>query len=733
VIRFVFRRAAVCVFLLGVAGAALTWRTLAELRPPALHFASHDGGGRGVQLLDRHREPLSVTFTNPWNVHDVVALHEIPPFLRSAFIAAEDKRFFEHDGADWLARAAALVTNVRNVRAVRGASTITEQVVRMLHPRPRTIWSRWLEGWEAASLERVFGKNEILEFYLNQVPYAANRRGVRQAASYYFARDLGTLSKQEMLALAVLVRAPTRFDLRHAPQASEGAIRRLADALAVAGALTPAERAALRGQTLTLQSPQLPVAAPHFIRYARANLAAAGAASAARRTTTLDAGLQAAVQGLLDRRVQHLRGRRLHAGAVLAVEHGSGEVLAWAVAGGGGAEGPTSHIDAVTTLRQPGSALKPFLYALALDGGWTASAVIDDAPLAESTSGGLHSYENYSRRFYGPVTLRDALGNSLNIPALKTLQSVGIERYLDVLRALGFAALTEHPDFYGDGIALGSGAVTLFELVQAYAVLANGGVFRPLSTVLDDPAPRGTHRVFSAEAASLVANILSDPDARALEFGRDGILSLPLQTAVKTGTSSDFRDAWAVGFNHRHTVGVWMGNLDQTPTDGVTGSTGPALLLRSVFAELGRDAGQMRPLYLSPRLTRHGVCVPAPPRTSAAEPCVQRDEWFLPGTTPAAMSVAARGGETLRFSRPTPGLQLAYDPRLPAGNQVFEFVVNGTAAGDRVVWAIDGQRVATESPAYRWPVTRGQHRVAASIWRHGAPIAELAEVAFTVR
>jgi penicillin-binding protein 1C len=141
----------------------------------------------------------------------------------------------------------------------------------------------------------------------------------------------------------------------------------------------------------------------------------------------------------------------------------------------------------------------------------------------------------------------------------------------------------------------------------------------------------------------------------------------------------------------------------------------------------------MRPLYLSPRLTRHGVCVPAPPRTSAAEPCVQRDEWFLPGTTPAAMSVAARGGETLRFSRPTPGLQLAYDPRLPAGNQVFEFVVNGTAAGDRVVWAIDGQRVATESPAYRWPVTRGQHRVAASIWRHGAPIAELAEVAFTVR
>ena len=158
-------------------------------------------------MLDRRGEPLNATFTNGWNLHDAVPLHEIPPFLRAAFVTAEDKRFFEHAGPDWRARLSAAWTNVKSGRAVRGASTISEQVVRMLHPRPRTVWSRWLEGWEASELERRFTKSEILELYLNQVPYASNRRGVRQAARYYFARDLATLSKKEMLALAVLVRA----------------------------------------------------------------------------------------------------------------------------------------------------------------------------------------------------------------------------------------------------------------------------------------------------------------------------------------------------------------------------------------------------------------------------------------------------------------------------------------------------------------------------------------------
>ncbi|HEY8522105.1 MAG TPA: penicillin-binding protein 1C [Gammaproteobacteria bacterium] len=729
---------------LGAAALALTAATLAGLRD--LPTTLEPPAPSAPRIVDRHGMPLSVSYTEPWNVHDRVALHEVPPLLRAAFVAAEDKRFFEHDGVDWWARLAALATNVAHGRAVRGASTITEQVVRMLHPRPRTLWSRWLEGFEAMRLERAFSKGEILELYLNQVPYAANRRGVVQAARYYFNRDLDTLNRKEMLALAVLVRAPSRLDLVRAPHASEGAIERLADALVAAGALDAAERAALEAEPLALEPAELDVRAPHFVRHVRTQIEALPYSPRTVRTT-LDGSLQRTVQALLDRRIAALAANGVRDGAVLVADHRTGEVLAWVVAGGGREGGPVTHIDAVTTPRQPGSALKPFVYALALDSGWTAAHVVEDAPLAEPTAFGLHSYRNYSRRFYGPVTVRDALGNSLNIPALKALQHVGAERFLDTLHALGFRGLDEHPDHYGDGIALGSGAVTLLELVQAYAALANGGVARPLRTLLDDAAePGGGERVFSAEAASLIGNILSDPEARALEFGRDSVLAFPLQTAVKTGTSSDFRDAWAVGYDYRHVVGVWLGNLDQTPSAGVSGSTGPALLLRSVFAELARTA-QTRPLYLSPRLTRRTVCVPVP-GAALEDECVQRAEWFAPGTGPeASLQAQAAGGETravgrparaqdahpIRLRRPTEGLLLAYDPRLPPESQAFEFAVDGVAPGDRVEWHIDDEVIAAEGGRYLWSVERGEHRVAATVLRDGTEIARLGAVRFIVK
>src|SRR5690606_31909165 len=244
-----------------------------------------------------------------------------------------------------------------------------EQVVRMLHPRPRTVWSRWVEGWEAQRLERAFGKSEILEFYLNQVPYASNRRGVQQAARHYFARDLGTLSRKEMLALAVLVRAPSRLDPWLAPGAADAAIARLADALVERGALRAGELDALLARPLELAEPRLAVHAPHFVRHARRE-AERAAPRAATIVTTLDGTLQVKVQAMLDERLAALAPLGVNDGAVLVADHETGEILAWAVAGGADPAGPATYIDAVKTRRQPGSALKPFVYALALDSGW---------------------------------------------------------------------------------------------------------------------------------------------------------------------------------------------------------------------------------------------------------------------------------------------------------------------------------------------------------------------------
>jgi penicillin-binding protein 1C len=750
------------VAILAAAGALLvaTLRGL-EPVPESLDMA---GESAPTRFVDRNGVPLNISYTAGWNVHDELTLPEIPPFLREAFIHAEDKRFREHGGPDWLARLSAAATNLRHLDSIRGASTITEQVVRMLHPRPRTLWTRWLEGFEAARLERRFSKDEILAFYLNQVPYAANRRGVRQAAELYFARDLATLSDREMLALAVLVRSPTRLDLKRYPEASEAAIGRLAGLMLERGAIDAARHEAILAEEAEVAESALQVSAPHFLRFARervdartaasvgtgsaGGLSAARALTSARIVTTLDAALQSRVQALLDTRLAALAEADVGQGAVLVADHATGEVLAWVVSGGGDADGPEFHIDPVTTRRQPGSAQKPLLYALALDRGATLADVVVDAPLAENVGDGLHRYRNYSERYYGPVTLREALANSLNIPALKLLHGIGPAGYLEFLSRLGIASLDAHPDRYGDGLALGNGEITLFELVEAYAVIANRGRSVPLTVLRDEITPRGA-QIMSPETASLIADALSDAEARSAEFGADSVLNLPVQTAVKTGTSSDYRDAWAVGFDSRFAVGIWMGNLGQTPTGGITGSIGPALLLRSVFAELNRD-GRTAPLYLSPRLTRRDLCLPSP--RVAPGSCLERGEWFDPRHVPEA-DLASNGGEpapaagspvsrraeatpaassAIRFRQPTAGLELAFDPRLPAGSQAFRFLLDGVAQEDYVAWTIDGATELRAGPGLVWPVTRGTHSVAAEISRNGAIIARLNPVEFLV-
>jgi penicillin-binding protein 1C len=239
------------------------------------------------------------------------------------------------------------------------------------------------------------------------------------------------------------------------------------------------------------------------------------------------------------------------------VDRRSGEILAWVVAGADPAdETPGRYFDAVLVPRQPGSALKPFLYAASFDAGWSPGARIADAPLSEAVGTGLHRFNNYSHHFYGDVSIRQALGNSLNIPAIHAVNFIGPDHYLEKLHQLGFENLTRGAGFYGDGLALGNGEVSLLELVRGFATLANQGRTLTLHAVMEDhPYKDNGVRVFSSEAATMVGNILSDPWARSLEFGRYSLLDLPIQTAVKTGTSTDYRDAWAVGYDSRYVVG----------------------------------------------------------------------------------------------------------------------------------------------------------------------------------
>jgi penicillin-binding protein 1C len=672
---------------------------------------------RKVQVLDRHRIPLTVTYENNWNLHAYLPLHRIPRLLQQAFVTAEDNRFYRHGGADWIARLHALYQNLKAGRTVRGASTISEQVVRMLHRRPRTMWSRWLEGWEAARLEKAYSKADILEFYLNQVPFAALRRGVLQAAHYYFDRDLDTLSPAEMLALAVLVRAPSRLDPHRSPVRINGPLRALADRMRAKGDLTADDYHDILRQHLHVRKGALAVDASHFIAFVFNNVPVKDLQTGGALQTTLDAELQQQVQNILDGVLQQYRGRRVKNGAVLVVDHHRHEILAWANGGRRTQPGAGSWMDAVLIPRQPGSALKPFLYALALEGGWTAATLIEDSPLSGPVGAGLHPYHNYSRKYYGPVRLRTALGNSLNTPALRTIRRIGTDRFLSRLKRLGFESLHQHPDYYGDGLALGNGEVTLYELVRSYAVLANRGRWSPLRVIMSTGADdRGAPRqVFSEEITSLIGDILSDPGARRLEFGHGGLLRMPVQTAVKTGTSNDYRDAWALGYNSRFTVGVWMGNLNGRSSDGVSGASGPALILRSVFNKLN-SGHALRPLYMSPSLVQMRICGRA--AAKGGPDCPEMTEWFVRDSQPEVSRIVseAPAAPAVELLQPIDGLHLARDPRIPDEHEALRFSLNTVPAGANVRWFVDDIQVAkTTSADFLWPLVAGRHRVRASI------------------
>lgn len=660
-----------------------------------------------VQFLDRSGIPLNTSYLNYWNVHDTLRLYEMPPLLIQMFLAAEDRNFYSHAGVDWTARAAALFQNIKAGKIVRGASSLSEQVVRMIIPRPRTVFSKIIEGIDAVRLERRFSKNDILEFYLNQVPYAANRRGVKQAALFYFSKTPDRLSVRETAALVVLVRAPSSFDLYADPDKINGLIDRQLRAFQRQGIISETELQAALNEKIRLSAPELSVSAPHFLEYVRSLELPAGRAV----ETTLDAFLQKKVAALTRRRLKDLQYRHVSNAAVVVIERATGNILAWVVES---SDKDTAAVNAVLTPRQPASAQKPLLYALALTKGMTAATEIKDAPFSRAVGSGVHHFKNYSRTYYGDVTLRQALGNSLNIPALKTIEFVGIKTYFDFLRQIGFSHFEKNADFYREGLALGNAEVTLPELSRAYLMLANGGILKPLRAFKGQECET-EKRVLPETAATLIGNILSDPLARQLEFGADSILNFPVQTAVKTGTSTDYRDAWAMGYNADFVAGVWLGNLTYEPMLDVTGASGPALLLRSVFTELNKIKNS-GPLYLSARLEKKTDGE----KTEYFDPDIVETSFFEP-ETPVILS-------------PADGVMLAVDPRVPEQYQQYPFSVSFLPEGARIVWVVDENPSAPlKNDTFFWRPEKGSHTVRAEITLKNGEKILLSERRLTVR
>jgi penicillin-binding protein 1C len=466
---------------------------------------------------------------------------------------------------------------------------------------------------------------------------------------------------------------------------------------------------------------ELPPQAPHL---ARKVLTQAGQ----KFRSSLNADLQNFATESLRRHLSALAKQNAQDGAVVVIDNASGEILAWV--GSSGDLSMASEVDGVTALRQAGSTLKPFLYALAFEKrNLTPASLIEDAPLTLDTGNGLYAPQNYEPHYRGWVSARMALGGSLNVPAVKTLVRLSPDAFQQRLRLNGFASLKESGDWYGYSLALGSADVSPLMLANAYRTLANEGRWSPLRIAAskDNAVPcknegcagvftEKTHAVFTPAAAYLVGNILSDRSARAGTFGLESWLATPYWSAVKTGTSKDMRDNWCAGFSRKYTVAVWVGNAGGDPMHDVSGISGAAPVWREVMDWLHRgDASTGRPAQTSrPPTPPAGVVETAirfeqrSKSEAAAEP--PRQEWFIAGTETAVIKPAV-ARSLARIEYPADGTVLALDPDIPPQRQRLPLRLSG-ASETAWRWQMDKQILGTASKKVLWLPQPGKHRLA---------------------
>jgi penicillin-binding protein 1C len=656
----------------GLTLAVLADTALAAI--PTYDKVKHDYVSTEGVLFDRNGTPIHELRVDrrgrrlPW-----VALSDVSPAFLSALIRAEDKRFYEHQGVDWLAMSDAAFDSLFSSKT-RGASTLSMQVAAMLEgdlkrgKDHRTLGQKWNQIQAARALEKAWSKQQILEAYLNLSTFRGELQGIGATSRALFGKHPSGLDERESLLLSVLLRGPNAT-----PEAVSKRACSLAKAMQpprTCEGLDTLAHQALDGAPNLRPDVAL---APHVARMLVTP-------ETRRVQSTLDGPLQAFALDAVNRQIAALDQQNVGDAAVLVVDNASGEVLAYV--GNAGESSSARYVDGVKAARQAGSTLKPFLYELAIEQNvLTAASLLDDSPVNLATPGGLYVPQNYDRDFKGLVSVRTALSGSLNVPAVRTLTLIGPDVFAERLRALGFDYVTHDGDYYGYSLALGSAEVSLWQLTNAYRALANGGVVTPLRLV---PGARQSDRQVADRAASyIVANVLSDRSARSITFGLASPLAARFWAAVKTGTSKDMRDNWCVGFSQRYTVGVWVGNFDGSAMWDVSGVSGAA------------------PLWLEVMNYLHPAGAPAPPVPAGVEtvrvdfePAVEapRDELFVAGTGLAHVEAKAPEKTHPGIVYPGRGEVIAVDPDIPSDLQRVRFEAVGVSADAR--WELNGEPVA---------------------------------------
>lgn len=546
--------------------------------------------------------------------HRPISLAQMGPWIPSITVALEDRRFYSHPGIDFIGTARALLTGHG------GGSTITQQLVKIATARKgRSIVAKVNEMIVALQLERHWTKQQILEAYLNRIPYGNRLLGIEAAAQGYFNKPASQLSKPESIYLAGLPRQPSRLNpWRHSLNAARQ-FEQTRKRLVRGGGLSPRENAEMGVPEIGRFLPKN--TAPHFIQVV------AKAGERGLISCTIDPQLQQRAQELVREQLDFFHRQDISQAAMVVIENETGAVRALV----GSRDFSADQINGALSFRNCGSTLKPFLYLTGIDRRvFTAATLLPDTPDAARDAYGDYDPHNFVLSHLGPVRVREALGNSLNVPAVVAVNRVGARKAYDAIASWGIRF--DRPlEKAGAGFILGNVGVRLIDLTGAFASLARGGVACPPRFLSD--APLILSRVSSPEAAQIVTDILCDNSARLQSFGPHSALAFPVRVAGKTGTSAGFRDAWAVGFTREHTVGVWVGNFDGRPMDHAASIASAAPLWRRMMDDLI----QLDHPVAAATLPRVPICALSGLRPCPKSPAVVK-ELFLPGTEPQGRS-----------------------------------------------------------------------------------------------
>jgi len=669
--------ALVAVFGFGVAGDFASYMTR-DLPPVDQIFSK--SVFQSTLIFDRKGRLLYEMFDPQGGRRTLVRLQDIPQSLVDATLSTEDSNFYTNPGVDAPSIVRALVQDVIFHQTMSGASTITQQLVRNVLMTPQERQSRSLsrkveEAILAYRVTQTYSKDEILERYLNEIYYGNLAYGVEAASEAYFDKPVQKLTLAESALIAGLPQAPAIYDPYQNPKAAKARQEDVLNLMAKHGYISQEQADAAAAEPLNFHTAPSQIEAPHFTLYVRSLLEQRYSRqqlyeSGLRVYTSLDLDLQHDAEQIAQQRLSTLKQYNANNAALVAIDPRTGEILAMLGSVNFWDNAIQGQINMTLAERQPGSTLKPFTYLYAFEHNLAAPAtILQDAPVQYSMGPGKPPYRprNADGKFRGPVTVRNALGNSLNIPAVEMLSKIGVGALLSTVHAFGITSLHQSPDYYGLGLTLGDGPVKLVDLSYAYAGLANEGQqfgepvadpqadrakLEPVSIlkvtdaqgkVLSEYKPSAGVRVASAPATWLISDILADDAARAEEFGPHSYLELSRPAAVKTGTTEQFRDSWAIGYTPQLVVGVWVGNANDRPMDNVFGARGAGFIWHE-FMDKALAATPPTPFAQPPGLVRAAVDAQTGLQPVPGRPTIT--DWFIGGTLPA---------QSAPVPTPTPG------------------------------------------------------------------------------